>query len=326
MLVGAVRVHRQRAAPDVGVAVVDDGLLEVVDLGQRAEEAGLLGGVGQAEVAVAVHEVVVAIALDAEAAERDLQALLALVAEVEADLAEEVLGHRVGHRAAGVQADAATIAVVGHATVDLRDGDHAVPLVALVQVVAGDLPAGAVVLAFGRVAGDQLELVAGLGGRARDVVDDAAGGADALGRRGAIDDLDAADQAHVGEGGVARAFAQRRALRHAVEQAQRDASAQVLTGVAHGLRGLGVARDGARQHGGGVFGHGQGLLHVLAGDHVHRAGNPVHRLGRAVARGDGDAVELLHVLVFVVSGGLLGLGRHRGQASGQGQGSRAEAL
>ena len=62
--------------------------------------------VGDAGRAIAVHQDVIALAGDVEAADAQLQALRVVRAEVEAALEEQVLRLGVGDRAAGVQADA----------------------------------------------------------------------------------------------------------------------------------------------------------------------------------------------------------------------------
>src|SRR5438445_13351165 len=78
---------------------------------------------------------------------------------------------------------------------------------------------------------------------------------------------------HIGECAITRTFAQRRTLRDAVEQAQRDAPAQVLASVGKGLRGLGVARHRAREYRGGIFGQRERALDIGLGHDGNRAGN-----------------------------------------------------
>ena len=312
-LVGMVGSGHQRATEEVAVAVLDAVLLEVVERVQRAVQVALLRGVGErhgarrvvVRAAAAEHLHVVALALDLEVAVGRLQPLRVALTEVDAALEEQVLRGRIGHRAAAAQADAAPVAVVGDAAVEVGGGDQQVVRTLLQRVGAAHLPAAAVARALGLQAGAERGLAAFLVRHLGDVVDDAAGRADAFGGGRAVDDLDAADDAHVGEGGLARAVAQRRALRDAVEQAQRNAAAQRLAAAAHHLRGFRVARHGARQHGGGVLGHGQGLLDLLLGHHGDRAGDLVHRLGAARA-GDDDLAQLggplLRRLRFVVGG------------------------
>src|SRR5690606_32888222 len=231
-LVGPVGVHAQVAAEEVGVGVLHRELLEVVELGQRAGDLAALGGVGGRHRALdrieaaALDLHVVVLAADVEVAVAGLDALGLAFAEVVAALDEQVLGVGIRQRAGGVHADPAAVAVVGDAAVDVGGADQEVGRIAAVGVGHAEhvLRAGALELAAVAVA--DRGLVAVLVRHAGQVVDDAAGAADALGRGRAVDHLDAADHAHVGEGAVAGALAQRRALRHAVEQAQRDAAAQ----------------------------------------------------------------------------------------------------
>src|SRR5688572_20447218 len=121
-------MHREHAAPEVVVAVRERALLEVVERGGGECTRGRagLGGVGLAGVAVAVDEVVAALALDLEARDRGLQALRVAGAEVGADLEEQVVPLGVRERAAGVEADAAPVAVIADAAVDEGGGDEEV--------------------------------------------------------------------------------------------------------------------------------------------------------------------------------------------------------
>ena len=268
----------------------------MVELGLRAERLAALRRVGRAGGAIAVDEDVVALALDVEVRQRELQALAAIGSEVDAELREHVVGLGVGDRAAGVETDATAVAVVGHAAIDMRDRDQRVVLLGLPRERRADLPHRAVVVELRSVARGECVLVADLGGRLRDVVDDAARRADAFGRGRTVDHLDAADDAHVGEGRVAGAFAQRRALRDAVEETQRDAAAQVLTGIGQRLRRLGVARHRAREDRGRVLGLEQRVLDLLGRDHRHRAGDLVDRLRIALTGRDRDLLEALGII------------------------------
>jgi hypothetical protein len=135
------------SSPDV----IELVLGEVVELGQRARDAAAFGCVGGRHrafdrvVTTAFDLVVVAVAGDAEVAVRSFQALHAVFAEVEAALEEEIVGLGIGHRAAGVHADAAAIAVVGDAALDVRSRDDQVVVLLLQRVVHPELPALAVV-------------------------------------------------------------------------------------------------------------------------------------------------------------------------------------
>ncbi len=113
-----------------------------------------------------------------------------------------------------------------------------------------------------------------------------------FGRRRTVDHFDALNDTHVGKRAVARAFAQRRALRHTVEQAQRDATAQVFAGVAHGLRGFEVAGHAAREHSRCIHGHRGGLGQLRFTDDGDGARNLVDRLRNARAGHDdfGDLI------------------------------------
>src|SRR5690606_19796460 len=245
-LVGPVGVHAQVAAEEVGVGVLHRDLLEIVELGQRTRDLSTLGGVGARHRALdriqaaALDLHVVVLAADVEVAVAGLDALHLAFAEVVAALDEHVLGVGIRQRAGGVHADAAAVAVIGNAAVQVGDAGEEVSGVATVGVGHAELVLVAVALELGPEAGADRGLVAILVRHAGQVVDHAAGAADALGRRRAVDHLDPADHAHVGEGAVAAALAQRRALRDAVEQAQRDAATQRLARVAHRLRGFGI--------------------------------------------------------------------------------------
>src|SRR5690606_21065879 len=229
-LVGAVGVEQQAAAEQVVVAVLQVDLVEVVELRAGAERGAAHHGVGDVVGAVAVHAGVVALALEVEAGDGGLQPLQVVLAEVQAELQEQVVGLGVVDRARAAHADRAPVAVVGRAASGERGRHQHVVVVLAVAEGHADLPAVAVVVALGGPARGQR----GFGAAHRalgDVVDDAACGADALGGRRAVDDLDAVDDAQVGEAAGAVGLAQRRGLRYADEQAQRDAAAQRLARV-----------------------------------------------------------------------------------------------
>src|SRR5690606_38910162 len=141
-----------------------------------------------------------------------LDALHLAFAEVVAALHEQVLAVRIGQRTGGVQANAAAVAVVGDAAVDVCAADQEVGGVTLVGVHQADLGLRAVVLELAAVAGGNGGLVTIHFRILGQVVDHATGAADAFGSRRAVDDFDTTNHAHVGEGAVAAAFAQRRTL------------------------------------------------------------------------------------------------------------------
>src|SRR5690606_2895712 len=131
----------------------------VVELGQRAGDLAALGGVGARHraldrvVAAAFHLHVVVLAANVEVAVAGLDALHLAFAEVVAALEEDVLGVGVRERAGGVHADAAAVAVVGDAAVDVGDGGEEVGRIAAVGVGDAELVLLAVVLELGADAG-----------------------------------------------------------------------------------------------------------------------------------------------------------------------------
>src|SRR5690606_31241476 len=164
-LVGPVGINAQVAAEEVGVGVFHRELFEVVELGQRAGDGALFSGVGgrvrafDRVEAAAFHRLVVVLAADVEIAVAGLDALHLAFAEVVAALHEQVLAVRIGQRAGGVQANAAAVAVVGDATVDVRAADQEVGGIILVGVHHADLGLRAVVLELAAVTGGHGGLV-----------------------------------------------------------------------------------------------------------------------------------------------------------------------
>src|SRR5690606_8169996 len=261
-----------------------------------AGDLAALGGVGGRHRALdrieaaALDLHVVVLAADVEVTVAGLDALGLAFAEVVATLDEQVLGVGIRQRTGGVHADPAAVAVIGDAAVDVGGADQDVCRVAAIGVGHAELVLRAVFLELAADAGTHCGLVTVLVRDPGQVVDHATGTADALGRRRAIDHLDPADHAHVGEGAIATALAQRRALRHAVEQAQRDPASQGFARVAHCLRGFGIAGHHACQHRGGVLGDVEVALHLLGRDHADRTRDLVDR-GRHAGTGDDDVVE-----------------------------------
>ena len=134
-LLGRVHVGAEAAAQQVVVLVREHVLLEVVELRahQRhaagAERRAALGGIRNAQRAAAFDPVIAALALDLEVAGGELQTLIVVGAEVPAGLQEQVLGLRVRRRAAGGEADATTVRVVGDAAVAERAVQHQIVVV-----------------------------------------------------------------------------------------------------------------------------------------------------------------------------------------------------
>src|SRR5690606_9365770 len=120
-------------------------LFEIVELGQRTGDGALFSGVGGRLGAAVItgtatfHRNVVVLAANVEVAVAGLDALHLAFAEVVATLHEQVLAVRIGQRTGGVQANAAAVAVIGDATVDVGAADQVVDRVALEGVGDADL-------------------------------------------------------------------------------------------------------------------------------------------------------------------------------------------
>src|SRR5690606_22133252 len=154
-LVGPIGVHAQVAAEEVGIGVLDRDLLEVVELGQRAGDLPAFRRIGARHrafdrvVAAALDLHVVVLAADVEVAVAGLDALHLAFAEVVATLDEHVLGVGIRQRAGGVHADAAAVAVIGNAAVQVGDAGEEVSGVATVGVGHAELVLVAVALELG---------------------------------------------------------------------------------------------------------------------------------------------------------------------------------
>ena len=117
---------------------------------------------------------VITIALDLEVAVGELDALVAGRPKRITALQENIVGAGVGHRAAGVHANAAAIAVVGNAAIDARNAADEIEVTLLDGSIDAQLPARAVGTELGRVARRDRGLNAFLGRILGQVVDDAA--------------------------------------------------------------------------------------------------------------------------------------------------------
>ena len=144
---------------------------EVVERRVRTRIVAAHRRVGDALAAVAELLDVVVLAFDLELGQGELHALRVVRAEVVAELGEQIVGGRIGDRARLVHADAAAVAVPGHAAVDVRPGQVHVEIVLLVRPVDADLVHGRIVLELARSAQIERVLVAFLGRRLRDVVE-----------------------------------------------------------------------------------------------------------------------------------------------------------
>ena len=283
--------------------------------GLLARRRAAHGGGRDARRPVARHGHIVAVAFQIEAVDPALQP--AIAAQVPATARKQRDGLRVLDLALGaVEADAAAVSViVGAAGLEGRahgqvkgaevtaadGGDLGADAVALQLVVGGDLghhPPGQA-LRLGRLAGG-------------DVVDHPAGGPDALDGVGAEDDLDPVDEEGIDGVAVAAVVAQRRRLRHAVDEIERRASAQ---GLAEARQLLPRRREGGHQGRHRIDGRGgqrRLLDDGLGVDELDRGGD---RGARGLDPGGGD-----HHLVQkrrVRGGPLLGRRGKRGQQQRQ---------
>ena len=302
-----VQLRLQEAAGQVMIGVIQHHRCRAV----AGAFAFAAAGRGRGQLAggdVARHGAVVVVALQFVVVGADLQP--ALVVEVPADLGEEVVAARVHQVALDVvDGDRPAIAVVIESFAGQGGAADEVDVAAARAEDVGRLVARAVVFARDRHAcadANIVERLAVLAGRALgDDVDDAAGGAQALQRIGAVDHFDPLDHRRIDGVAVASAFAQWRRLRYAVDQIQRLAAAQVLTGVGQLLAGRREGRNQVGQDLGQVLCQRQLLIQLLAIDD----GNGV-RQGRGGIRNAAGAGRDRHAVEL---DGIVGL-RNRSRA------------
>ena len=135
---------------------------------------------------------------------------------------------------------------------------------------------------------------------AGDVVDDPAGGAQAVLGAGPVDHLDALDHGHIDGVAIAGAVAQRRGLRHAIDQHQRRAATESLAGAAHLLPARRIGGNQVAEDLAVIGGDRQLLLDLLTADHRDLL-RRLARLALGAGGTDGDGFQFDRL--FGVNGG-----------------------
>ena len=233
------------------IAVGERQRNQLVAVGRRIAGGGATHrGSRNAGRAIAADAHIIGIALEVEAVGDQFEpgAVGQLVAETAEDRpAVAVLDLALG----AVDADAVAMAVEESAAPFQRRAEAGVELAGAIADQAAGLAAESLALKI--VAGRPLQQyppAQPVAGRRADqhLVDNAAGGANALERVRTVDQLDPVDEKRVDCVAIARTVADRRRLRHAVDREQRRAAAQAFAGAAEFLpcrrEGRGQRRDG----------------------------------------------------------------------------------